>query len=108
MSLIEISHNATPLTRELYVFDHNAWHRGTRLVLYAQQTRETTRHKFKGPAWNSDDERRYSNGSQLDRPTKIPTEVLEKLKAALINDVLSMTLYVGWFNEKHVYRKDLK
>lgn len=107
MSRIEITHNETPTSRELYVFDHNAWQRGTRLVLYAHQTRETTRHKFKGPAWNSDDTRRPL-GSQLCEPSEIPVEVLEKLKAALIDDVLSMTLYVGWFNEKHVYKDNLK
>lgn len=108
MSRIEISHNETPLSRELYVFEHNAWERGTRLVTYAQQTRETTRHKFKGPAWNSNDERIYMNGSQLVRPTEIPAEVLEKLKKELIDEVLSMKLYMGWYNPKHVYRKDLK
>lgn len=108
MSRIEILHNATPLSRELYVFDHNAWQRGTRLVTYAQQTRETTRHKFKGPAWNSDDERRYSNGSQLARPTAIPGEVLESLKKELIDEVLSMTLFVGWFNPNNVYKDNLK
>ncbi|AFH19758.1 hypothetical protein F406_gp057 [Agrobacterium phage 7-7-1] len=108
MSRIEISHNATPLSRELYVFDHNAWQRGTRLVSYAQQTRATTRHKFKGPVWDSNDERIYMNGSQLARPTEIPGEVLESLKKELIDEVLSMTLFVGWFNEKHVYKDNLK
>jgi hypothetical protein len=108
MSRIEISHNATPLSRELYVFDHHAWYRGTRLAIYAQQTRETTRHKFKGPAWKSDDERIYMNGSQLVRPTEIPAEVLEKLKKELIDEVLSMKLYMGWFNPDHVYKDNLK
>jgi hypothetical protein len=107
MSRIEITHNEKSLSRELYVFDHNAWQRGTRLVLYSKQERETTRHKWKGPAWNSDDTRRPF-GSQLGEPSEIPAEVLEKLKTALIDDVLSMTLFVGWFNEKYVYRKDLK
>lgn len=108
MSRIEISHNATPLTRELYVFEHNAWERGTRLASYAQQTRATTRHKFKGPAWNSSDERRYPNGSQLPRPMEIPGEVLESLKKELIDEVLSMTLFIGWYNPLHVYKDNLK
>ncbi|QIW87581.1 hypothetical protein Ab1vBOLIVR4_gp64 [Agrobacterium phage OLIVR4] len=110
MSRIEITHNETPLSRELYVFDHQPGYFGsfgTRLLKYSKQERETTRHKFKGNAWNSDDERKPF-GSQLDRPSEIPAEVLEKLKAALIDEVLSMPLYFGWFNDKHVYKDNLK
>lgn len=107
MTKIAILHKETPLSRDLYVFDHNAWQRGTRLVTYAQQTRETTRHKFKGPAWNSDDERRYNGGSQLPRPTEIPVTVLAELRERLKHEVLSMQLYVGWFHPDHVLKDNL-
>lgn len=110
MPNLTIHRNETPLTRETYVFDYNPGHfgsYGTRLIYYALETRKTTRHKFKGPAWNSSDERK-PHGSQLDRPQVIPVEVLIKLQERLIDEVLSMPLYIGWFNRNHVIRDDMR
>ena len=62
------------------------------LSKYAEETRETRRHKFQGPCWDSSDERHYH--SKLDRPTHIPRDVIED--AILAATCQPYSVYIGW------------
>lgn len=74
---VDVFTNETELSRDLWQFRIDA--DGIILVQFSNQSRKTKRHKFTGPKWSSADERKYY--SPLDRPTTIPTEVIEHAKA---------------------------
>lgn len=59
---------------------------------YMRGSRETTRHKFRGPKWDSSDERRPN--SQLERPTEIPADVVEEAHALHHQKHIPVT--IGW------------
>jgi len=81
------------LSRKLWEF--NVWGSYLVLTFYAEQTRKTKRHGWKGDFWSSSDERHYH--SRLDRPTEIPVWVYE---AALKG--VSFTVAIGWSHSDHV------
>lgn len=70
------------------------------LKFYGEQTRETRRHKFTGPFWDSTDERKYH--SKLERPTQIPEDVVTEAIAAAVKSASanSLILAVGFENHK--------
>jgi hypothetical protein len=70
---------------------------GNYLVLkrYAEETRQTRRHGWRGPFWASSDERSYN--SKLPRPQSIPEDVyLDALKGYEIQ------VSVGWCRQESV------
>lgn len=80
------------LARTMWEFRHS----GDLLVLtrFANEERKTTRHKWTGKFWSSNDERPPWN---LPRPTEIPQWVQQ---AALEGIVFRVA--IGWANEKYV------
>lgn len=52
MMNIEVTHNETDLTRDLYGFGFDT-QRGFVLTEYRQQTRATKRHKWTGERWHA-------------------------------------------------------
>lgn len=89
---------AKTLQRDLYVFYYSE--RGFRLNSFAKQERASTRHKWTGPAWNASDERK-PHGSQLDRPTVIPSHVIEDARRAVTRHIYEQPIFIGWFNPDH-------
>lgn len=70
---------------------------GNYLVLqqYAEESRETKRHGWKGLKWSSHDERKYY--SSLDRPTEIPVWVYEQAAKDI-----TLKVAVGWVSPEYV------
>jgi hypothetical protein len=85
--------SADGLARKVWEFDL----RGQFLVLtrYAEETRQSKRHKWRGPQWLSHDERSYC--SALSRPTAIPDWVVKKAVRSLTFDIA-----IGWSNRDSV------
>lgn len=79
------------LVAKIWVFDTS----GTKLRLtsYHEASRKTKRHAFSGPCWDWIDERPYC--SQLDRPTEIPSDVIEEAYTKMIK---KLTVYIGWIS----------
>lgn len=95
MERIEVERlNKDRLSRNLWVF---RWF-SARLVLqsYHEEIRETPRHKFKGPKWDSADERNYN--SKLARPTEIPAEIMMDAIAKVSHS--NFHFYIGWTNDE--------
>ena len=92
----------TALERKVWKFnckwDDGYWREScpisARLVYYGEETRATSRHKWRGEFWDSDDERRYH--SRLKRPTEIPPDVLAEV-IKRIREV-PVEVYMGRFN----------
>lgn len=92
-----------PLQREVWVFRSDSCN--MILDTYARQSRQSNRHKWKGDLWNSFDERRYSGGSNLPRPTEIPAEVIEAAYVEHDRMMRGGRLYIGWHDSKHEVKK---
>lgn len=95
---VDIEQDVSPdnLSRKLWSFRVQEGY--ILLTGYAEQNRETTRHKFKGPRWASSDERSYV--SALSRPTSIPESVIAEVRQAWADKFKAVPLYIGWTNEK--------
>jgi hypothetical protein len=93
----DVSHKVSDdgLSRELWVFDG----RPDGLVLMAvhEQTRQSRRHKFKGPFWDVMDERSYH--SALVRPTTIPQSVMDEARLKWTEIIGQIPIYIGWTQE---------
>lgn len=88
-----------PHKREKWEFEMGQ-QTGLRLTMYAVQTRQSNRHKWKGKFWDCMDERSYH--SSLPRPKKIPNEVVSEAKAKLAEYVVSLPVYIGWYSDAHI------
>jgi len=65
-----------------------------RLLYYGEETRASTRHKWRGDFWDHSDERRYH--SKITRPTEIPVDVLADVFRAIRE--IPVDVYVGFFS----------
>jgi len=94
---IEIVNNLSDdaLSRELWCFIILQGH--IKLDSYHRQTRPSTRHKFKGPKWDSVDERSYN--SALSRPLIIPPHIQKVARDAWAEEFGTVPIYIGWLNE---------
>lgn len=86
--------------RKVWFFDYNDYHRGLRLVRYAEQTRQSNRHKWQGDVWNSYDERPYI--SKLPRPVEIPGDIIKDAYNQILDVIINRPVYIGWFNDKNL------
>ena len=99
---IEIEHPATDgLSRQLWVFDTRDC--GMVLWEYLEQTRPSTRHKFRGGRWDRSDERRYH--SSLPRPTSIPDWVVAE--AAWVMRERPISVFIGSYDPESRYGDDV-
>lgn len=80
------------LRRQYWRFDYVAM--CLRLTFYAEQCRETTRHKWTGPFWSYMDERPYH--SKLPRPSSIPQWVVDDA----IRQIPRPGVFIGWLNDE--------
>jgi hypothetical protein len=91
---------ATALSREYYEFQFQADHRhdGIRLVEYAKQTRQTTRH-----AWRSSEYWAANNRSDNmeSAPKSIPPAVIEQARKEIATRLTSCAVYVGYFRPEY-------
>lgn len=95
---VEVEHNVSDdkLSRELWSFRVETGY--ILLTDFAVQSRQTTRHKFRGKAWHSHDERSYC--SVLTRPTSIPAEVIEAAREEWRRSINEVPIFIGWLNEE--------
>lgn len=91
--------------RESWEFDTGYQH-GLRLTMYAIQTRQSNRHKWKGKFWDSSDERSYH--SALERPSTIPDDVIIEAREKFVEEMMKVPVYIGWFDEKYAVKETPK